>query len=67
MELSARNQLRAVVKEVRLGTITAEVVLDVDGQEVVSVITRHSAERLALKPGDSVVAIVKATEVMIGK
>ncbi|MBI4317262.1 MAG: TOBE domain-containing protein [Chloroflexi bacterium] len=67
MELSARNQLRATVREVRLGTIMAEVVLDVGGQEVVSVITRRSAEKLGLKPGDSVAAIVKATEVLIGK
>ncbi len=67
MQISARNQLRATVKEVRLGTITAEVVLDVAGQEVVSVITKRSAESLGLKPGDNVVAIIKATEVMVGK
>lgn len=67
MELSARNELRAIVKELRLGTIMAEVVLDVSGQEVVAAITRRSAERLALKAGDSVVAIIKATEVIIGK
>ena len=67
MELSARNQVPGIVKEVRLGTIMAEVVLDVAGQEVVSVITRRSAESLGLKVGDSVRAVIKATEVMIGK
>jgi molybdopterin-binding protein len=45
----------------------AEVLLDVGGQEVTSVITKGSVDRLKLKPGDAVVAIVKATEVMIGK
>jgi len=45
----------------------SEVVVDVGGQEVVSLITKASVERLGLKPGDSVVAIIKSTDVMIGK
>ena len=67
MELSARNQLRATVKEVRVDGLVAEVVLDVGGQEMVSTITAASARRLGLKAGDAVVAIVKASEVVIGK
>jgi molybdopterin-binding protein len=67
MELSARNQLKAKVKSVKLGSVMAEVVVDVGGQEMVSEISKASAERLGLKAGDAVVAIVKATEVMIGK
>lgn len=67
MELSARNQLPGTVKSVKLGTIMAEVVLDVGGQEVVAEISRSSAKRLKLKKGDAVSAIVKSTEVMIGK
>ncbi|MCL5264894.1 MAG: TOBE domain-containing protein [Chloroflexi bacterium] len=67
MELSARNQLPGIVKEVKLGAVMAEVILDVAGQEVVSVITRRSAESLGLKVGDNVRAVIKATEVMIGK
>jgi molybdopterin-binding protein len=67
MEISARNQLRAKVKTIRVGDIVVEVVLDVGGQEVVSIITRGSADHLDLKVGDAVVAIVKSTEVMIGK
>lgn len=68
MELSSRNQLAATVKDVRLGGIMAEVIVELPGgQELVAAITRSSAERLCLKPGDSVVALVKATEVMIGK
>jgi molybdopterin-binding protein len=67
MEFSARNQLCGTIKSIKLGIVTAEVVLDVAGQEVVAVITRGSVERLALKEGDRAVAIIKATDVMVGK
>jgi molybdopterin-binding protein len=67
MQLSARNQLKGTVKSVRTGSIMAEVVVDVGGQEVVSAITKSSVDRLQLKAGDPVVVLVKATEVMIGK
>ena len=67
MELSARNQLRGTVKSVRLGTVMAEVAVDVAGQELVAAITRSSAERLALQEGDAVTVIIKATEVMLAK
>ena len=66
--ISARNQLPAIVKSVKLGTVMAEIVMTVAGDyEVVAAITRDSAERLELKPGDKVAAIVKATEVMVAK
>ena len=66
--LSARNQLPAIVKEVKSGGIMAEVIMVVDGKfEIVAVITRDSAERLALEVGDQVTAIVKATEVLVSK
>jgi molybdopterin-binding protein len=67
MEISARNQLKGTIKSVTLGAVMSEVVVDIGGQEVVSMISKASVERLGLKPGDSVVAIIKATEVMIGK
>ena len=67
MELSARNQLRGTVTHVTLGTVMAEVAVDVGGQELTSVITRSSAERLNLQPGDAVTVIIKSTEVMLGK
>ena len=66
METSARNQLRGTVKAVSMGAVMAEVIVDVNGIEVVAAITKDSAERLALADGLSVVAIVKATDVMIG-
>ena len=50
-----------------LGTVMAEVRLQVGNNELVSVITRASVERLGLKNGDEVVAIIKSTEVMLGK
>ena len=68
MQLSARNQLKGRVQSVNLATVMAEVVVQLpDGQQIVSAITRGSAERLGLKPGDEVVAIIKSTEVIIGK
>ncbi|MGH2514845.1 MAG: TOBE domain-containing protein [Ktedonobacterales bacterium] len=67
MELSARNQLPATVKGVKLGGVMAEIALDVVGNEVVSVITRSSAERLNLQAGDQVTVFIKSTEVMVGK
>jgi molybdopterin-binding protein len=65
MEISARNQLRGTVKSLTLGTVMAEVVVDVGGQDVVSTITRGSAERLGLSEGKDVTVIIKATEVML--
>ena len=67
MALSARNQLPGEVKSVVLGTVMAEVVVDVAGHQVVSVITRHAVEALDIKAGDSVKVVIKSTEVMIEK
>ncbi|MDQ2905564.1 MAG: TOBE domain-containing protein [Chloroflexota bacterium] len=68
LRFSARNQLRAKVKSVKLGSVMAEVVMVfADGQEIVSAITRTSAENLDLKEGDEIVAIIKSTEIMVGK
>jgi molybdopterin-binding protein len=52
---------------VKKGTVMAEVVVDVLGQEVVAVITASSAEELSLAEDDQVTVLFKATEVMIGK
>lgn len=66
METSARNQLRGTVKAVSIGAVMAEVVVDVNGIDVVAAITKDSAERLALPDGKTVIAVIKATDVMIG-
>jgi molybdopterin-binding protein len=63
--LSARNQLQGTVRSVKLGTIMAEVVVDVGGNEIVSAITRGSAERLGLAEGSTVTVVIKATEVLL--
>lgn len=66
MKLSARNQIPATVRSVTPGAVNAEVVLQLaDGSELVSVITKASAERLGLEPGQKVYAVVKASNVMI--
>jgi len=65
--LSARNQLKGTIKSVKLGTVMAEVVLAVADLEIVSVITRESAERMNLKAGGRATAVVKSTAVMISK
>jgi len=65
MQISARNQLRGTA--VTLGGVMAEVVVQVGDHEVVSVVTRTSAEELGLAEGDEVTAIIKSTEVMLAK
>ena len=67
MALSARNQLQGTVQEVRLGEIMAHVVVKVGENLIESVITRTSAEELALKKGDAVRVVIKSTEVMVQK
>ena len=66
MKLSARTQRSGTVTNVELGAVMAEVTVDVDGQQLVSAITRASAERLGLAEGQPVTVIVKATEVLLG-
>ena len=68
MELSARNQITATVTSAKLGGVMAEITVQIaGGQELVSVITRGSAERLNLQAGDQGTVIIKSTEVMLGK
>jgi molybdopterin-binding protein len=65
--LSARNRLRGTIARLVLDGLMAEIVVRIGDQELVSVITRRSAERLGLQVGDEVAAVIKSTEVMIGK
>jgi molybdopterin-binding protein len=65
--LSARNQFNGTIKEITVGNVMADVVIDVGNVEVVAAITRVSAERLGLKVGDKVTAIIKSTDVLIDK
>ena len=68
MQISARNNLRGIVKEITGDGVLCEVTLDLgNGQEIVSVITRSSAERLGLKPGVEATALIKSTEVLLAR
>jgi molybdopterin-binding protein len=67
MQISARNVLKGRVKKVTPGAVNSEIIVEITGDfEIVSIITKSSTERLGLKPGKEVYAIVKASNVMIG-
>jgi molybdopterin-binding protein len=66
MDISARNSLKGKVKRVLPGAVNTEVTVELaNGLEVVSIITKESAERLNLTVGKEVYAIIKASDVMI--
>ena len=68
MKISARNQLRGTVVEVRRGQTTAHIRIELSpGSIITSSITNEAVDELGLKPGDSVTAIIKASDVMVGK
>ncbi len=68
VKLSARNQLKGRIVAVEKGIITAQVKVEIKGATVVTaVITKEDVEDLNLKVGDEVAAIVKSTEILIGK
>ena len=67
LDLSARNQLRGRLVALHVEGLIAEVRIGIGDQELVAVITRSSAERLGLKVGEPIFAVIKSTEVMIGK
>ena len=67
LEISARNRLRGHVVSITADGVMAEVRIQVGDQELVSIITRSSAERLGLAAGEEVFAVIKSTEVMIAK
>lgn len=65
--LSGRNQLRGIVEEVRGDGLLSQVRLRIGDQSLTAVITRDAVNELKLKRGDEAVAIIKSTEVMIGR
>ena len=67
MALSARNHLPGVIDEIVMGDVLAHITVRVGEHVIESVITRRSAEEMGLKKGDTVTAVVKATEVMLAK
>ncbi len=67
LAISARNRLRGTIHEIRVDGLMAEVVLRIGEQDLVAVITRSSVERMGLRTGDEAFAVIKSTEVMVGK
>ena len=65
--ISGRNQLLGTVESVVIDGLLAKVVMAVGSQRVTAIITADAVQELALKAGDSAVALIKATEVMIGR
>ena len=65
--LSGRNQLRGIVDEIRSDGLLAQVRLRFGDQMLTAVITRDAVQELKLRRGDEAVAIIKSTEVMIGR
>ena len=67
LKLSARNILKGTVKAVTHGAVDSEVVIELSpGVEIVSIITKSSAENLGLTVGGSAYAVIKAPNVIIG-
>ena len=68
MQLSARNQLEGKITSVDLGNVMANIKIEIsEPNTITAVITKESAEKLGLTEGDDVTAIIKSTEVIVGK
>ena len=68
MKLSARNQIKGTVIDVKKGATTSHVRIDIGGGVIiVSSITNEAVDDLALKAGDEAYAVIKASDVMVGK
>ena len=66
MKISARNTLKGKIKKITNGAVNSEIVIELPGgMEVVSIITKSSADALVLKEGKDVYAVIKASNVMI--
>ena len=68
MKLSARNQLKGKIANIEVGAVMANVKIEISEPDTITaVITKESAEKLGLSEGDDVTAIIKSTEVIVGK
>ncbi|AXK47912.1 molybdenum-binding protein [Aliarcobacter trophiarum LMG 25534] len=68
LKLSARNSLKGTIEAINVGAVNAEVIINIgNGDKVVSIVTMNSIEKMGLKVGTSVDAIIKASDIMIGK
>ncbi len=68
MKLSARNQIKGKVVAVNKGATTSHVQIDIGGGIVITAsITNEAVDELALRAGDEATAVIKASDVMVGK
>ena len=68
MKISARNQIKGKIVAVEEGPISGQVTIDIGGgNHIVAHITEDSVEALGLNDGDDVVAIIKASSILVGK
>jgi molybdopterin-binding protein len=66
MKLSARNVLKGIIKEIKIGIVNNEVIIQLPGgDEITSVITQTSSDKLGLEVGKPVSAVIKASNVMV--
>ena len=63
--VSGRNQLVGRINSVQISGLMAEISISIGTQQIISIITAHSAREMRLKPGQAAAALIKATEVMI--
>jgi molybdopterin-binding protein len=66
MKLSARNRLKGKILDIRKGATTSHVRIDIGGQVVTAAITNDAVDDLALEPGATAYAVIKASDVMVG-
>ena len=67
IKISARNQIKGKVLDIVKGDIVAQIKIQIEPATITAVITKEAAESLDIKNFDDVIALIKATEVMIGK
>ena len=68
LKISARNRLRGKVQQVDKGVITAKVKIKIETPAVMTaIISKEAVEELVIKTGDTIEAVIKATEVMVAK
>jgi molybdopterin-binding protein len=65
MRISARNQLRGTVVELKKGATTSHVRVDIGGKIVTASITNEAVDELGIRIGNQVTAVIKASDVMI--
>ncbi|ASM39734.1 TOBE domain-containing protein [Campylobacter sp. RM12327] len=66
LKFSAANQIIGKVKDIELGSVMSKIIIDSNGLEISSVITKESTQSLNLKQGDTVTAMIKATNIVVG-